>query len=223
MFRYTILILCLLSVVASASTVTLTGPIGTEISINGTPIGSLPLEPLDLPAGNNTLTATHPGSKTFVRKFSTGDQNDVVTVDILMEKLSRKDAVLFSLAFAGLGQRYQNKPILGWTLTAVEAGGLLMGLLSEMEMQNHNNDYLVAKSNYDSSVDEDDIIYWRDKTDTTYQLMSDSESLRNVSLGIAAGAVVVSLLDAAFRVPSFETKITNNSELAVQAGLTFNF
>jgi hypothetical protein len=33
----------------------------------------------------------------------------------------------------------------------------------------------------------------------------------------------VSLLDAAFRVPSFETKITYNSEPAVQAGLTFNF
>ncbi len=223
MLRYTILILCLLSVAASASTVTLTGPIGTEISINGTHVGTLPLEPLDVPAGNHTLTATQSGCKTFVRNFSTGDQSDVVTIDILLEKLSRKDAVLYSLAFAGLGQRYQNKPILGWTLTAVEAGGLLMGLLSEMEMKNHNNDYLVAKSNYDSSVDEDDIIYWRAKTNTAYQLMSDSESLRNASLAVAAGAVAVSLLDAAFRVPSFETKITNNSELAVQAGLTFNF
>lgn len=223
MLRYTILILCLLSAAASASTVTLTGPIGTEVSINGTSVGSLPIEPLDLPAGNHTLTATYPGSKTFVRKFSTGDQFDVVAVDILMEKLSRKDAALYSLAFAGLGQRYQDKPILGWTLTAVEAGGLLMGLLSEMEMKNHHNDYLVAKSNYNNAVAEDDIIYWRDKTNTTYQLMSDSESLRNASLAMAASAVVVSVLDAAFRVPSFETKITNNSELAVQAGLTFNF
>jgi len=223
MLKYTVLILCLLSAAASASMVTLTGPVGTEISINGTSVGSLPLEPLDIAAGNHTLTATRPGSKIFVRKFSTGDQNDVVTVDILMEKLSRKDAALYSLTFAGLGQQYQNKPILGWTLTVVEAGGLLIGLLSELEMQNHHNDYLIAKSNYDSSVSDDDIIYWRDKTNTTYQRMSDYESLRNVSLGLAAGAVVVSLLDAVFRVPSFETRITNNSELAVQAGLTFNF
>jgi hypothetical protein len=222
MFRNIIFFL-LLAGIATASTVTITGQAGLTVQLDGATLGTLPLEPLNIQSGNHTLSVAQHGFEPFIRNFSAGSKNDIITINIVLTKIIRKEAILYSLTFAGLGQRYQNKPVLGWTLTAIEAGGLLMGLLSEMEMKNNNKDYLVAKSSYDLAVNEEDIAYWRAETESIYQSISDTEALRNSSLAIATGAVLVSLLDVIFRAPSFDAKIVHNSEPTVQAGLTFNF
>jgi len=97
---------------------------------------------------------------------------------------------------AGLGQHYMGKPFRGYVYNVAEIAGLLAALVGEVNRSNLRSDYLVAQRNYEAAFDPDEVARWRAEAERTYSDMEDMETLRNQGLLVAAGAIVVSVLDA---------------------------
>ncbi len=188
----------------SAATLMIEGVPGVSVFIDDAPRGELPLSgPLTLEPGLHLVRAEQRGMMTLDREILLS-AGDLVRLQLRLTPLSRKDAVLYSALLAGTGQRYLGREKLGWALTAAEVGGALTALVAEMNYRNHRDDYLLAADNYDSAVGSDDIEFWRNKTDETWDDMESAESLRNAALAVAAGAVVLGVLDAWLRFPGIE-------------------
>jgi hypothetical protein len=217
---------------ASAATVHIHGMPGTRITVDGEPMGPIPLAgPLDLGSGTHLILGHKDGAMPFRREIQIKSMNDVIHLRVELIPYKRSDAVMYSLLLAGTGQRYLGRSKLGWVLTGAEVGGLLTALLSEMNMQNIKDDYLIVKSDYENELDVTELLRLRALVDEKYSDMKDAESLRDMSMSIAAAAVALSVMDAFFRFPNLDvgpggiSGINNgHSDLySCHMGLSFQF
>ncbi len=190
---------------APAATLHLEGDAGTLVTVDG--VGSFPLPldaPLELPSGRYRLRAEKPGCIAMDQEVDLTMEGSVLRLQLRLMPLSRRDAMLYSGLLAGLGQQYLGRPVLGWTLTAAEVGGLLTAAAAHAVYQTKKDDYLVAYDNYLGAVGTEDVALWRRKSDAAYGEMDDAAKLRDTALIVAAGAVVVGVLDAWLRFPGIE-------------------
>jgi hypothetical protein len=168
-------------------------------------VGFFPLDgPLELAAGVYDIRSELPGHITYEHTVRLVGDEDWQQVTVRLVPLSRKTAWGSSLLFAGLGQHYLGHSMRGWIYNAAEAGGLLVALLAELDRNNLSKDYLLLQDKYDSTINAEEIIRYREAADQTYNDMKDKEDLRNTGLLVAGGAVVVSVLDAIIFFPSVE-------------------
>ncbi len=195
----------LLAAPASATTLEITGPPGASLIINGQDMGFFPLDgPLELQAGFYLIKSELPGFIAY--------ENDLeLLVDVPWQRLavrlvpfSRKTAWTSNLLFAGLGQHYLGKPTRGYIYNAAEAGGLLVALFAELERTNLRKDYLDLQEKYDTSINADEIVRFREAADQAYSDMKDKEDLRNQGLIVAGSAIVISVIDALVFFPAVE-------------------
>ncbi len=194
-----------LALPAASATLVITGTPGTQVTLDGHVVGTLPLDgPLTVPVGRHDITAELPGMLPMAREIIAETELHEFRLRLRMTPMSRKSAVMRSLMLAGSGQRYEGRTKMGWVLTGVEVGGLLAALLTDLMAQNHKNDYLLAQDDYDNAFVADDLAYYRALMDDKYDAMTGALDLRNVALAAAAGAVIVSVLDAWLRFPSAE-------------------
>ncbi len=199
------LALLALALPAAGATLILTGTSGAQVVIDGRAAGPLPLDgPVTLTDGWHTVTAQRRGMQSISRKFVAEGEYQTIRLHLRLMPLSRKGAVLQSLLLAGSGQRYEGRPVLGWLLTGVEVGGLLTALVTDLSAQNSKDDYLLALDAYDQAFLPDDLAYYRAQFEDKHASMKSALDLRNAALAAAAGAVVVSVLDAWLRFPSAE-------------------
>lgn len=181
----------------------LEGPPGAVVTLSGRELGTLPLPgPVPLTTGEHALTARCRGYVPFERALLIQEDGERMRLRLRMTTLSRRDAVLYSLALAGLGQHYVGRPLLGWTLTALEVGGVAAAIGGELAYTNHRSDYLVLYDAYRNAIGEEDLLAKRAAADKAWRDMENAESLRDTGLLVAAGAVVVSVLDAWLRFPA---------------------
>lgn len=189
----------------SAATLEITGPPGATLNINGRDLGAFPLDgPLDLEAGVYLIRSELPGYITYENELEVLIDVTWQRLTVRLVPLSRRTAWTSNLVFAGLGQHYLGKPVRGYFYNAAEAGGLLVALFAELERSNLRKDYLDLQDRYNSSINADDIIRFRESADKAYSDMKDQEDLRNLGLIVAGGAIVVSILDALLTFPAVE-------------------
>jgi hypothetical protein len=72
-------------------------------------------------------------------------------------------------------------------------------------LRNRRDDYVVLYDAYLGAITDEEIAARRAEAEAAWNQMEDAESLRRTGLLVAAGAVVVSVLDAWLRFPSLET------------------
>lgn len=182
---------------AAAATLQLAGPAGAAVRINGSPVGLLPLsEPLTLPPGSYEIACDVPGHQPFrtVVSFLLDDEWRHVTIRAL--PYSRRTAVLSNVALAGLGPRYLGKSGRGWLYSAAEIGGLAAALAGELARASAQDEYLLAMDAYGRAINADQIAERRAAADAKYRDAADAADLRDLGLTVAAGAIVVSMLDS---------------------------
>jgi hypothetical protein len=190
---------------ARAATLEIDGPAGAAVTVDDAPIGRLPLaSPVALEPGLHQVTCALRGYELFAADILITQESAVHRLCARLIPLRRRDGVLFNLVFAGLGQRHIGRPALGWALTSLEAGGLITGLAGELSLRNRRDDYAVLYDAYLNAITDEAIASRRAETETAWSRVEDAESLRRTGLLIAAGAVVVSVLDVWLRFPSFE-------------------
>jgi len=197
------LALLALATPAAGATLLLTGTPGAQVVIDGEAVGALPLDgPVALSDGWHSVTAERKGMLDMHRKFVAEGEYQVIRMHLRLTPMSRRHAVVQSLVLAGAGQRYEGRPLLGWILTGVEVGGLLTALVSDLSAQNSKDEYLLALADYNDAFLPEDIAYYRAHVADKHGNLQDALNLRNAALAAAAGAVVVSALDAFLRFPS---------------------
>jgi hypothetical protein len=155
--------------------------------------------------GIHTLKATLGGMQDHATVLRIGEPDQMARVELRMRPLSRKDVALGGLLLAGQGQRDLGRDRLGWALTAAELGGLVAALYGEVVVQNSRDEYVLAMANYNEALTPADIAYYRELARDKLDSSESAASLRDAGLALAAGAVVVGLLDSMLRFPSLET------------------
>ncbi|MEN8008142.1 MAG: PEGA domain-containing protein [Candidatus Krumholzibacteriota bacterium] len=189
----------------AAATLEITGPPGASLSINGRGMGFFPLDgPLDLAPGTYAIKSELPGYITYEQELELSVDSSWQRLVVRLVPYSRKTAWTSSLLFAGLGQHYLGRSTRGYIYNVAEAGGLLVALVSELERSNLRKDYLNLQEQYDSSINAEDIVRFREAADQAYNDMLDQEDRRNLGLLVAGGAVVISVLDAILFFPAVE-------------------
>jgi hypothetical protein len=182
---------------AVAATLLLAGPAGANVSLNGSFIGFLPLaEPLTLPPGAYDLVCEMPGRIPHRQHLELGRDDDRRTVTVRLLPYSRRTAVMSNVALAGLGPRYLGHGTRGLIYSAVETGGLLVALSSELNRSNSQKEYLLAMDAYRQAVNANDIATLRAAADAKYQDTKNAANRRDLGLTAAIGAVVVSMIDS---------------------------
>ncbi len=198
-------VLLALALPATGATLVITGSPGAQVTVDGQPVGTLPLDsPLTVTLGRHTVAAERPGMVPMEREIIAESDLHTFRLHLRLTPLSRKSAVLRSVMLAGSGQRYEGRRTLGLALTGVEVGGLLTALLSDMFAQNYKDEYLLALDDYENAFVTADLEYYKELMNEKHDSMSSALDLRNVALAAAAGAVVVSVLDAWLRFPTAE-------------------
>lgn len=193
------------AVTASGATLEITGPPGASLVINDQAMGFLPLDgPLDLAAGTYTIESELPGHAKYRQELRLTGDSDWQALTIRLVPFSRKTAWTSNILFAGLGQHYLGHGTRGYIYNAVEAGGLVVALLAELDRNNLQNDYLTLVDQYNASINADDITRYRESADQTYAEMEDAEKLRNTALLVAGSAIVVSIIDVLLTFPKVE-------------------
>lgn len=182
---------------ATAATLQLAGPAGASVVLNGRAVGFLPLSgPLTLPAGTWDLLCEMPGRTPHRQRFVFENDGEWRHITVSLLPYSRRTAVLSNVVLAGLGPRYLGHSTRGWIYSVVEVGGLMTALSGEITRSNANKEYLLAMEAYRQPVSADDIVALRTAADAKRQDVGDAAALRDLGLLTAAGAVVVSMLDA---------------------------
>lgn len=195
----------LAAVTAPAATLDLTGPAGTAIKVNGLDLGTLPLaRPLTLGPGAYLIEGELRGFVSFAQTVRLTDDSDQVALHLRLDRRSRQTAWTSSVLYAGLGQFYLDKPVRGWFYVAAESAGLLTALAGELQRSNYRRDFLVLQDSYDSTINGDEALYYREQADQAYANMEDAEKLRNTGLLVALGAITVSVLDALITFPNVD-------------------
>jgi len=195
---------CLLApATAPAATLVLAGPDGAIVKLDGRPVGNFPFrQPLTLPTGKYTVFCELKGYLPFEQTVQLAEEDSWLRVQVRLVPLKRSTAFWSSLLLAGLGQQYVGRPLLGWTLTTAEIGGLLVALYGEINFQNYQQDYQLALEKYQGAVTPEEIEKLRSLAADYYQQVQDAARLRDQGLKVAVTAVAVSVLDAWLRFPS---------------------
>ena len=191
--------------IAAAATLEVDGPAGAAVTVDGAQIGQLPLaSPVALEPGLHVVTCALRGCELFTADVLIVQEGAAHRLCARLIPLRRRDGVLYSFVFAGLGQRYIGRPTLGWALTGLEAGGLVAGLAGELSLRNRRDDYAVLYDAYLNAITDEEIAARRAEAEAAWSRADDAESLRRTGLLVATGALVVSVLDAWLRFPSLE-------------------
>lgn len=182
---------------ALAASLEITGPAGTEVLLDGAPLGFLPLSgSVTVAPGRHEIRCEQPGFVSYKQLIDLATAEDHLLVTIRMTPLSRKTALASNLLLAGLGQHYLGQKTRGWFYNTAEIAGLLTALAGELQRSSYRQDYLLLRDRYDQTINSDDATTLRLATEKAYRDMEDMESMRNLGLAVAGGAVVLSMLDA---------------------------
>lgn len=223
-----------------AATLQLAGPAGAAVTLDGRPLGFFPLDSaLQLEPGSHELRCELLGYADYRQEIVLDGSGALVRVQVRMQPLSRRTALGSNLLLAGLGQQYLGHRTRGIAYSAAEIGGLLVALAGEVQRSNERRDFILLQDEYDRTINADRLTELRAAANRAYADMEDMESLRNTGIAVAAGAVLMSILDAYFSFPAItagpgetpvrtaaapaDRTIATTWQPAVHAGLRLSF
>jgi hypothetical protein len=200
-----LLALSLLSSPAAAAILEISGPAGASVTVDGRPLGFLPLAaPLELAPGRHLVVCELYGHKRFEQEVQLVDPDETVRLAVRPTPFSRRTAVAGNLLFAGLGHFHMERDTRGWIYAGAEAGGLIMAAIGESRRSNAKADHLLLMDQYRAALNADEVVRLRLAADDKYQEMIDGEDMRDTGLIIAGAAIAVSMLDALITFPAIE-------------------
>jgi len=190
---------------AAAATVALSGPPGARVRLDDRDLGTLPLAgALTLAPGVYRLECRARGYERLAQELVVSDPDGWQHIRLRPLALERGRAVTGSLLYAGLGQWYSGARLRGWVYFLGETGGLLTALAGELQRANYEDDYVNAKAAYDAALTPQEVAFWRAEADQAYADLTEMSDLRDSGLYVAAGAYVLSLLDAWLLFPAVD-------------------
>jgi len=116
--------------------------------------------------------------------------------------LSKRTAWSSNILFAGLGQHYVGHSFRGYVYNVAEAGGLLTAIAGELQRSDLEKEYLKLVDLYQTSINADEAVGFRNEAEAKYSDMKDMEELRDLGLMVAGGAILISIADALLTFPS---------------------
>jgi TM2 domain-containing membrane protein YozV len=129
-------------------------PINSNIEINGTRIGTLPLSERTIGFGLHNITVSKPGFYTYNKSLLV-NKSDLYTISINLSPKSRTSATLYSTLLPGSGQIYSGRTTQGILLGAASLGGLAVTFALNSSYQDKRNQYLDNKQAYEDNTDPD--------------------------------------------------------------------
>jgi hypothetical protein len=185
---------------ANAAQLRIAGPAGARVRIDGRDAGHLPLaSAIPVEVGEHTVRLDLRGYRSATRRIRAFAPADDLHLRMTLESPDRGRALLASTLIAGQGQRSMGRPWLGWGLTAAEAGGLVAAFLGETSFRDDRDVWRAARAEYDNAIDPATIAAARRRMLDAEAAMQDAERVRNIGIGVAAGAVAVAIADLVLR------------------------
>lgn len=164
---------------ARAATIDVTGPAGAEVSIDGAARGVLPLpRPLPVEPGRRILEVRKRGHVTHQEVVEVTSPDHAIQIDVDLISLNRWQAMGSSAVLAGLGQLYQSRPTMGWTMLALQVGAWGWLFYSEDQYKSARDDYLTELTAYEAETDRFDIVARRDATLAAFDDVESKNDLR---------------------------------------------
>lgn len=164
---------------ADAATLDLVGPAGAEVFLDGDVRGVLPLpQPLVVDVGDRVLRVRRRGFVTHEEVVTVTSDEQAIVIDLEMIELSRWQAMGSSAALAGLGQLYQSRPKMGWTMMALQIGAWSWLFLAEDQYQSTRDDYLTALTEYETATTVADIESARTAATEAYDDLESKNDMR---------------------------------------------
>lgn len=200
--RSTALILCGLAAAllcnhpVSAATLEVKGPAGAELFVDGERVGALPLAgPIVVEPGVRVLECRKPGHLVHTEAVNIDGPETALSVQVELEPLSRRRALGSSVALAGLGQLYQGRKRMGWTMIALQGSAWLVAAAAESSFQTTRDDYEILDRRYQDAILESEIVRLRSERQAAFDDLESAKNLRNAALGAVVVIGVWSLFD----------------------------
>ena len=179
-----------------AATLTVVGPAGTEIRIDGEVRGTLPLGAQEVEVGAADLEARLPGHLVHREFVKIAAPESAVIVDLDLRPLSRTNAVSYSAVLAGLGQLYQRRTRTGWTMLGLQVSAWMVAAWQEADFQQLTDDYEVLDRQYADALTPGTIASLAAERAAVYDDLEKAETWRNTAIGVAVAIGVWSVYDA---------------------------
>jgi len=176
------------------------GTAGASVSIDGRPIGEVPVESIVLPRGIHTIRLSKRGYETREERIWIGPERGESRVLYLREK-RRQDALWRNLLVPGWGAYYTERPIHAAAVLFLEAAVLGYAYHQDGVFHDRKDDHENAALAYDRAVDDVAIAAARAERDRAYDRMASAETNRDRALLAAAVVYGLSALDVFFRFP----------------------
>ncbi len=182
-------------------------PAGADVFINGKKEGVLPLIMENLIVGTFSVEVDAAG---YDKKNMNVDvsANKIESVQISINPKSKSKAMLKSIIFPGLGQKYSGRKLssvmMFLTCTAAGAASIMF-----------NNQYNKSEEEYNAAFEEysnaiTDFNQLKTTVDSKYKSMKDNRKITNYMLYALSGFYIYNILDAAIFMP----RLKDNSSLA---------
>lgn len=181
---------------AFAATLEVEGPAGAELFVDGERVGVLPLAgPIAVEPGIRTLECRKPGHLVHTEAVNIDGPETTLSVHLELEPLSRRRALGSSVALAGLGQLYQGRTRMGWTMVALQGSAWLVVAAAEGSFQSKRDDYEILDRRYQDAILQSEITRLRGERQAAFDDIESAKNLRNAALGAVVVIGVWSLFD----------------------------
>lgn len=175
-------------------------PNDAVIELNGDRLRSISTSGLQLFPGDYTIRAWRPGYENFNRQLSL-EPGAGVSLNVDLAAKTTEKALLRSLLFPGLGQRYGEKQTRFRLFAGLEATALLGAVVSDIVLDNAIKTYHDRRQDYLEALSAENIETARDKMDESFQRAESTENWRNAFVISAAGIWLINILDATLLPP----------------------
>lgn len=171
----------------------LTEPAGARIAVDGAVIGVSPLTDLDLYTGTRIVSLD---KKCFERWTGILEvfEKGTSLLDVKLREKSKGKAFARSLFFPGQGQRYRERPAMGWIYTLATVGAVGASVFLHTEYDEAYDSYKNAKIAYDEAISDHDRLW--EQVQTTHSSAKQKKDNLLISVSAAAGIYVFNLLDS---------------------------
>jgi hypothetical protein len=170
------------------------------VEINGERLRNISTTGLLLFPGDYTLHARRPGYENFTRQLSIGP-GEGLSLNVDLPPKTAKKALLRSLLFPGLGQRYAEKQTRFRLFSWLEATSLLGAVVSDLVFDVKIKDYHDRRRDYLQALSEENLNATRQQMDDAYLRAESAETWRDAFVFAGAGIWLLNLLDAALLPP----------------------
>ena len=180
-------------------------PVGAKITLDNKNIGIMPIKNVIVSLGQYNLDIKLSGyedGKYWV-KFAAAE-NKVLRINLTLK--SKPKAMLRSLVFPGLGQKYSEHTVRAIIFPLLELAAIGGAVWANNEFTNAANLYTQSKQDYINAITEDEINLSRTEMDKKYKTATAKRDQRTLIIGAAAGIWIWNVIDTAIWGPKIKVK-----------------